>query len=335
MLKYPNLLISNNTPVIDIPEKVVNTPYVSVSKDFIACRLRGTRIEKTATGYNVAAWQRNIARFQKMDTSLPTVITMQLDKDKKITGISLAPEFTGSQGITCSYKYFNRTIKGLLLGKEIIPDNYELFKTKRVHCYHIFEVLMGLLTFFTHFDLIDVNAFDEIETGEVHNLGKDIGMTFTQRFNNGLQTECAMYWHDYKNKIKFQNDGRIININDLDIDFYLDDKLVYSSTLNGDDNQSSIESILSFSSECLKLVAEKIFPIKDIQPFHSMLNPYSSVGLYVQSIALAIYPNNYNYVQHAIRALQRKIDRPYCLGVINDVEEGKKYFPGFSEDDLY
>lgn len=335
MMTYPDTIIENNTAVSDIPAKVVYNPYTATHENFLAVRMRGTRIEKTSEGYHVAAWQRNMAQIQKMYSSLPTVITMTLDHERTIQTVQLAPEFTGSQGITCSQAYFNRHLNQILPGNKLTPENVGLFLAKQTHCYHVQEVLLALLTFFAHFDLLDVPQYDEIETGETFAIGNDILCAGTQRFSDGNLFQFEMCFHGLKNKMKFKQDGTIARIDNVAVDFKSSGEPVIQGVLTGDDTNSCYQSIISFFETVVKHVGNKTYPVKDVMPHHTTLQPHSFLGLMVQLVAIAQYPENYNYVQHAIRGLQRKKEKPYCLGVIKDLEEGKRFYPSLVMDDLY
>ena len=62
----------------------------------------------------------------------------------------------------------------------------------------------------------------------------------------------------------------------------------------------------------LLLGAEKNF-------YFSNMYPKSFFGLFIQCLALIIYPDNYSYVQYLMKGLQRIDGKPLCIGMIEDI----------------
>jgi hypothetical protein len=69
--------------------------------------------------------------------------------------------------------------------------------------------------------------------------------------------------------------------------------------------------------------------------YFSQMWPPTSFGLLAQAFALSMFKDNYLYFQHCVSGIQRVEGNPLCVGVINSIEEGKRVFDGFSEEDLF
>lgn len=69
--------------------------------------------------------------------------------------------------------------------------------------------------------------------------------------------------------------------------------------------------------------------------YFSQLWPTSFYGVLCQSFALAMFNKNFAYFQHCIYGIQRDKERCYCIGVINDINEGIAMFEDYSIEDLY
>jgi len=330
-------LINNNQPIEFLEKNILEAPYVSLSESFSSARFRGTKILKKDNKYHIITWQRNIARLQKMDVSLPTIVSLLLDNEMIIKSISLSESFAGSQGISCSYKYLFKILKQNLLGKKFDLNNKKLFAIDKLHCVHLYEILSAALSSMEEIKIKNLDEFDEVETSQAFEEGNDIKFVDYQQTNNGLFLNWEIIFYNYKKTLKFNANGEIKKIDNLNVVFRFirdEDKDIYfNQVINGDTNKSIISQLLKFAIHCRQIIINQIGVKNDF--LHSNSLPISFIGLIIQSLGIVIFSNNYNYIQHILAALQRKDDKPMCIGIAKNIEEAQIHFPQFSVEDLY
>jgi hypothetical protein len=89
-----------------------------------------------------------------------------------------------------------------------------------------------------------------------------------------------------------------------------------------------------FLFKCIQQLKQQLCPEQKIRIFNTNLYPQAYIGMLIQSIAIRLFNNNYNYIMHALTALQRSGNRPLCVGAITNQDEAKQYFPKYSFADL-
>jgi len=330
-------LIKNNESIKSIEKSILDAPYISLSETFSSIRYRGTKIVKKDNNYHIITWQRNIARLQKMDVSLPTIISITLNDQLIIQSIMLNKSFAGSQGISCCYQYLLRILQQRLTGQKFTIDNKHLFMIDNLHCIHLHEILVAALSSMEELIINNLNEFEEVETGQSFEDGEDIKFLNYQQSSHGFFLNWEIMFHNYKKKLKFNRNGEIEKIHNINVSFRLiknnKEDIYINQLINGDTNKNVISQLLKFTIKCKKIIIKELEIKTDF--FHSNLLPVSLVGLIIQSLGIIIFSNNYNYFQYILAALQRKNDKPFCIGIVKNIEEAQKYFPQFRIEDLY
>lgn len=329
-------LIENHLPIEIIRKKVVDAPYMALGKVFTTSRFRGTKIARKEDGYEIIAWQRNIARLQKMDVSLPTVISLSLDNEMVVKSAFIDESFAGSQGISCCYKYLKRILQQNLEGEKFVFENKQIISLDRLHCVHFHEVLIGALSLIEVFNGKNLKEYDEVETGQAVIDGNDLKIIDYQKFSDGRFINWEIILHDYKKKLQFGINGEVKKITDLAITFKVrldngeEDYMEYR--IDAEHNMV-ISALSRFAMKCWKTLNHKMGFPKGLS--NNNLLPLSIIGLIIQSVGIIIFSDNYNYIQHLLAALQRKGDKPLCIGIAKNIKEMSQYFPRFKVEDLY
>jgi hypothetical protein len=329
-------LFDNHLPLKSVKTQVIKAPYGAFGKTMTTARFRGIKIVKSAAGYEVVTWQRNIARMQKMDVSLPTVITLSLDEELKVKALTLDESFAGSQGISCCQKYLQKMMRQSLEGKRLVPANKELITLERLHCLHTHEVLLGALTFLEYFKERNLPECGEVETGQAVPDGDELRILDYQQYSDGLSISWEIILYDYQKKIQFGRDGAVKRISDLALSFSISINNGKACSLTDRidaEDKTVIVALSRFALKCWKSLNEQIGSKRRL--YNNNILPVSIVGLIIQSIGIVLFSNNYNYIQHLLAALQRRGDKPLCVGIAKDLAEIQDYFPQFTMEDLY
>ncbi|PID59162.1 hypothetical protein CSB45_01815 [candidate division KSB3 bacterium] len=331
-------LIPHRCPLDKIADRVTKSRYRALGKTFCSSRFRGTSIAKHEGAYQIIAWQRNVARLQKMDVSLPTIVSLNLDQQRIIQDIALDPSFAGSQGLSCSQSYLQRMLTKHLEGRPFTLAHIDIMSIKFLHCLHLQEVLQGALAFLEQHETSVCYNVDEIETGEAIDEGSDIRIVDVYEDSNGTSLSWELTLLDYKDRLCFGKNGEIRRIDHLDIVFSSSsskgEDIHLQTTIHGDTPERIIAALLRFTLKCWKGLACQI-QTKQKTFYNTNAFPISLIGLIVQSLGIVIFSNNYNYFQHILAALQREQGIPLCIGIVEHIEEAQTYFPEFSLEDVY
>jgi hypothetical protein len=329
-------LIDNGLPLEKIKSRVIKAPYPAFGKTFTTARFRGIKIVKVAAGYEIVTWQRNIARMQKMDVSLPTIITLALDDELTIRSLTLDQSFAGSQGISCCHKYLQKMMRQSLEGKKFVSANKQLIAVERLHCVHTHEVLLGALSLLENFRERNLPEYGEVETGQAVPDGQDLKIIDYQQYCDGLAIHWEIVLYDYQKKIHFGIDGAVEKISDLTLSFSVSLNNVkadfFTDRIDAED-KTVIVPLARFALKCWKSLREKIGVKRGL--YNNNILPVSIVGLLIQSVGIVAFSDNYNYIQHILAALQRKEGKPLCVGIAKDLTEIHDCFPQFEMEDLY
>ncbi|MDP4177194.1 MAG: hypothetical protein Q8900_02495 [Bacillota bacterium] len=340
MFHKANLLLANCTPVFKIDSNIIKGLYKACSKSPLAFRFRGTKVVKEDGQTTIIAWQRNVSILQKMDVSLPTVITIFLDNNNNnIKKIVLNPEFTGSQGITCSHKYIQRLLDEKLTGQKFEIQNKNIVSTKNIHCLHTEEVLFGALSLLQQYKDSKAKEYDESETTEIFKDNNIHYCTGLQCFSNGIELHWQVAIKDFEKSVILQQDGRVKSCSNLLVEFTFsycgEDNQVSQIVIDADTNQQFSTLLTKYFFKCWKQVRDSL-ELKGMDSYyHTNLYPSSMMALVLQTLGIGIFENNYVYVHHMISNLQRVNGRPLCIGVIKNFDEASQYFPEFNPIDLY
>jgi hypothetical protein len=329
-------LIANHLPLEKIKSQVSNAPYAAFGKTFTTTRFRGIKIVKNAVGYEIVTWQRNIARMQKMDASLPTIITLSLDDQLTVKGLTLDESFAGSQGISCCHKYLQKIMRQTLEGQKFSYANRQIVAVERLHCLHTYEVLIGALTLLEIFKERNWQEYDEVESGQAVHEGNDLKILDYQQYSDGLLINWEIMLYDYQKKIQFGIDGAVKKISNLALSFSVSVNNGKASLLYDRidaEGKTVMVPLTRFALKCWKSLNDKIGLKRGL--YNNNILPVSIVGLIVQSVGIVDFSDNYNYIQHLLAALQRREGKPLCIGIAKDLAEMRDCFPQFEREDLY
>ena len=331
-------LIQHHSPVNEMPDLIVDASYNSLDTVFFSSRFRGTKIIKNDSVFKIVAWQRNVARLQKMDVSLPTIVTLTMNEKRVIQDVILHNSFAGSQGLCCSYSYLQRRLDKMLKGNAFTFKNLKLMTAKNLQCFHLQEVLQGALSFLEQCGSGNQLEVDEVETITVIEQADNIKFVNIHEYSTGIFIQWELTFFDYKNRFQFGKNGELKNINDLKVSFLSKspdtDEVFFCETIHAETNIQAIFSLL----EVTKLCWQKIIKQMNLKPtafYNTNSVPSSLIGLIIQILGTIIFSNNYNYFQHILGALQRHKGIPLCIGIMKDFEEAQIYFPDFNQNDLY
>ncbi len=336
--RQPILLLNE---VIDdqdlLIKEVLNRPFASLDTDIPVARFRGTMIKKTGNGVKITGWQRNVSRLQKMDVSLPTIISVDLDENYTVRNINLHESFQGSKGLLCNQAYLNKNLVHKLINKDISQESFFVnVQVSHLHCFHITEVLGGIITGIEIMKEKSLDfLFEEeitdswVESADFHAIG-------AQKFNFNPDT-CyyQLVFKEAQNKFKFNRNGGVFSNDPVDYLFYLNNELKFKDSMAGSTDK---RMCLAIKVLCIKAVNE----IKKVSvPFFSgnylSSNLYfqAFIGLLFQAISMKIYYNNLNYVLHTLNSIQRYDNIPQCVGAVDNQEEASKHFPGFDLSKIF
>ena len=340
--KTAHLLLDNYESIDNIKDMILGSPFIVMDTKAPACRFRGT-LADVRQGFNhikIMGWQRNVSRLRKMDVSLPTIVTLTLNDKEIIEDIELDNSFKGSKGLMCSHKYLNRNLKSIFKG--MVFDNSFFHKTKvrKTHCFHLFEVLSGIYSYYQilksrcfkdiyphHYSYEEEVIDSYIEDGTLHSLGIHL-------FNLDKPVHFRLTLHNIINNISFNTHGILEIQGGVRAGFFINEKHILSEVISIYNRNNERMDLSKFLFSCIKQLKPKLCLAKNIRMFNTNLYPRAYIGMLIQSVAIRLFNNNYNYIMHALTSLQRINNTPLCIGAIIDKEEAKTCFPGFSFSDL-
>ncbi len=339
--KKTHLLINDYRSIDNFRKAILDAQYRAIDQDTPACRFRGTLID-LRNGFDdirITGWQRNISRLRKMDVSLPTIITMKLDNGI-IKDIELDRSFMGSKGLVCSRKYLDMNIKSKIEGRGLDAGFIQDMKLEKTHCFHIFEVLSGI---YTYFNILKENNFRESEpdkyayeeeaidsyneNGTLHSLG-------VQFLKGRAPLKYELILHDILNKIRFDKSGVLKTEQGVVADFSINGTFVLNGSICINNRIPEAMDLSKFLFKCIRNLKDVLYPETSIKIFNTNLYPQAYIGMLIQSLAIRSFNNNYNYIMHALTALQRAGGMPLCVGSLTDQSEADRCFPGYDFADL-
>jgi hypothetical protein len=334
--KQARLLINTYDNMDRLNTMILESDYTAADPLMPALRFRGTvaRAANRDNGLIITGWQRNVSRLRKMDVSLPTIITMVVDGKERIESIELDTGFAGSKGLICSHSYLNRRLKTLLQGQSLDSSFIHRVKQENTHCAHLFEVLSGI---YAYYSMLKMNGFRDLrprghayeeevidsyaEDGTLYSLGTHVFMG-----REPLRYKTALF--DLMRRIGFTKNGGLTITQGIRTDFSLNGLSCAQCLVN------DFAGFSGFLLRCLDKVRRQVLAGRYVRMFNSNLYPGAYLGLLAQAVAVRLFNNNYNYIMHAVTALQRAGDRPLCVGALNNQEEADRWFPGFSFSEL-
>lgn len=301
----------------------------------LAQRAISVEIEPIDNKTVITAWQCNMASMKTTDLKLPTVLRMVLE-DGTVTEADLMENFKGSQGIPCSPKYLDRILKKQLIDIDFGEDDTVLHNELMFHCRHIFELVAASITFyrFCGSDIKKKNTlFDFTKAFQAEN-----GLIVTDEYEiNGEKTVTRESFIFAPGDISMQKNGKIAAVKKMAVKaetvFSNGEKLDFSDEIHDIEGSNNvIMSVMKLFSGLWKGIGRKIGIRRNF--YFTNLLPSSLYGVFIQAVALMVFKHNYNYFQHSLAGLQRSDERPLCVGMVLNMDELKKFYPEFREDDL-
>ena len=113
------------------------------SRAQLITRWRGTVVEQTPLGAVITAWQKSIYHFGGLDREVPILVTLMLERDGRIRGVSIDERSRGSQGKRCDFPCLEKLTGSLLKDTNIAQLQQKVASAGDVKCLHLFEILAG------------------------------------------------------------------------------------------------------------------------------------------------------------------------------------------------
>ena len=118
------------------------------SRAQLITRWRGTVVEQTPLGAVITAWQKSIYHFGGLDREVPILVTLLLERDGRIRGVSIDERSRGSQGKRCDFPCLEKLTGSLLKDTNIAQLQQKVASAGDVKCLHLFEILAGAASFY-------------------------------------------------------------------------------------------------------------------------------------------------------------------------------------------
>jgi hypothetical protein len=340
--KQAHMLIDNHESIDDIKRLILDSPVMPMDSKAPACRFRGTVVD-IGEGFDrikITGWQRNVSRLCGMDISLPTIITLRLGPNEIIEDIELDSSFKGSKGLMCCRTYLNRNLKSLLQGQMLDSSFINKVKVRKTHCFHIFEVLSGI---YSYYQILRLNNFNDVyphdvaceeeaidsyrENGTIYSAGVHLVTEKTP-----LHFHLTL--HDILGSVGFDHNGFLKTDSGVCADFIIDEKHILSERISIHNPDTGCMDMTTYLFKCINVLKQWMCPGNNIRMFNTNLYPASYIGMLMQSVAIRLFNDNYHYIMHAITSLQRAGNVPLCVGAVMGREEAFTHFPGFDFSDL-
>ena len=300
-------------------------------------RYGGVCYKANADGTDILAWQCNVVDVQNCDVSLPTIISLRISKNRRVIKADLHDNFKGSQGVPCMYRYLNNRMKKLIIGENFSLDNI-VFKDQTVfYCRHIYELVFGSCAFYNHYISLGIqNAYISESTGVYSE--SDTLKCLDRISVVGNCAETRIDFSGYKDKINFGLNGSIEKVDGLKISGFSIEK--EKTTMIKDLQKIEAQEQTEFVMKTMKTLnpywkssGKKIGVDRGF--YFSHLWPPSLFGILTQSLGLSLFNKNFTYFQHCIYGLQHNNNgKPLCIGVINNVSEGQRFFEDLTLEDF-
>jgi len=300
-------------------------------------RLGGIRYKVLKDEIVIIAWQCNIADIQFYDVKLPTIITLHLNKDNYVTKASLYKNFKGSQGLPCAWKYLNRRLESIILNQELTLNNPILKDQTIFSCRHIFELVYGACAFYSYYHDLGLN---EALVSECTSFFSNDGVIecYDKISINGTEVKTRVDFMDYENRIHYMSNGTVEKIDDIKICGYEakgDEWVPINNvqSISAENNKEYVMKMMKLTSPYWRSSCKRLGTTSKF--YFSHIWPPTLFGILSQTFGITLFNKNYAYFQHCIYGLQRSEEgRPFCIGVIDSLDEGKLQFKDFLAEDV-
>ncbi|MEN8906564.1 MAG: hypothetical protein ABF289_11455, partial [Clostridiales bacterium] len=166
-----------------------------------------------------------------------------------------------------------------------------------------------------------------IEDGNLIAVGK-------QQLKDADSINYSLILKNILNKIVFQKNGFLKIKENLEIEFYIDNKKLISEVIKPSSKEFSYMNLAKVLTKCLYEIKAKMTCDKKIKILNSNIFPAAYIGLLVQALSIRMYKNSYDYAMHMITSVQRPNNIPLCIGAITDEKDAAKYFPMFNMSEI-
>jgi|GEM_PF-3667662 len=336
LLEKPTLLLNDNIDKDNIIKQILETEYDSIDKKIPNTRIRGTKIEKPVNNVTkIIGWQRNISSIGEKIVSLPTIITMEINKNKKIKSIQLHESFNGSKSPICNQKYLNDKLQ-ILIGKNLVTELRQYMKLDIINCFHIPEVLNGVYSFYKLYtneikNNNNIKPYEE-ETLEGYRDNDDFIMVIIHKVSVNKIVEATIILHDVFKNINYTNNGLIHYIKEIEAELILNGKSILKEAIDENLDKEKHSSYCKFLHKCSIEIKNKLFSESDISFYNTNTTPHALLGLSIQAIGLILFNKDRNALINMLNMFQRHNNQPICIGGIINPLEAVKFFPGLEKE---
>ncbi len=316
----------------------VNKKIEKLYLDGALCQ-RAISIEMAPLGdrLEIVAWQCNMAGMKTTDLKLPTVLRFLLDGQGVVLEAELMENFKGSQGLPCSQPYLNRILKSRLVGMSFAADDTVLRHETILHCRHLFELTAAAITFYRYCrsNLDQKNTLSDLTRAYPTDAGIQIKDDYHIN-DTSLTLEQQLLFSP--SELSLQATGEICYVKHMTLNTTIHSQSeapvsICNEISDVSGNTNIVMSMMKLFSYPWQALGRKLGVRRNY--YFTNLVPSSVYGVLVQAIALMIFPDNYNYFQHALAGLQRSQDRPLCVGMALNQAELREFYPEFREEDLF
>jgi len=340
----PTLLINDYSAIHDlesIKKSITENHYYSISRTVPMCRFRGTVVDTRTRPDNmetILGWQRNVSRIRSMDVSMPTLISLTVNDREEIMDIELDASFRGSKGLLCSRPYLDTLLKKKLIGLHLDTNFLQAITVNQLHCFHLVEVLSGVYSYYRILKNKQIHARDSVEYEEevmdCFIKDDDCYACSSHVMKGENPIFHTLKFHDIFRVVNFDKAGNLKGLENVKIDFFINGSFMFSNDDFRGTSKYMYRDFLKFILNCINELKPSVCHGTNARFLNTNLVPGALIGLIVQCIAMQTFKNNYNYVMHALTALQRPNHIPLCLGAIKNKDEAHAFFEGYDFENL-
>jgi hypothetical protein len=248
------LLIGNYDSIEDLNRKIVYNNYHCIDQIVPMLRCRGTIINPCGAGKDkilITGWQRDITCMRKMDVSLPFSVNVTL-RNNIIEEISIDQTFNGGKGILCSRDYLEKVARRNFTGLPFDRSFLQKIKLNSTHCFHIYEVLNSIFSYYyilssVYGNLADSNEiFHDEEATDGYASDGTMYIAGLQEIKGKNPLNYRLVFHNIFDKVAVNTEGYMRIVSPVDTDFYLNGQLIHHDVLTQSENDFLFVKCKSF-----------------------------------------------------------------------------------------